>query len=152
MIIFNVQNVNLLVREWTHGFCHIGDVSHKSIYYTLKYCTKTILEDFKRDDADDRKKEKALMSKGLGLSHLTEAMIRYYKDDVTRCFSLLGGTTVALPRYYRDKVFDDMEKVRRLASITDYLDKRYERVSDPLFPQRVKKMYNKVYQSLAKTD
>ena len=74
------------------------------------------------------------------------------KDDVTRCFSLLGGTTVALPRYYRDKVFDDMEKVRRLASITDYLDKRYERVSDPLFPQRVKKMYNKVYQSLAKTD
>uniref|UniRef100_UPI0038918473 hypothetical protein n=1 Tax=Elizabethkingia anophelis TaxID=1117645 RepID=UPI0038918473 len=74
------------------------------------------------------------------------SIIAYYKDDVTRNFSMLGNRTIPLPRYYRDKVFSDDEKVRRSIATYDYLEKRYERISDPLFPQRVRKMYDKVYE------
>lgn len=151
-IVFGVENIDEFLGEWKMGNVHAGTVTAKSIYYTLKYCTKSITEGPDKDPDDDRKREKALMSKGLGLSHLTESMIRYYKDDVSRSFSLLGGTTIALPRYYRDKVFTDIEKVHRMVSITDYLETRYQRISDPLFPQRVRKMYDKVYESIKQTD
>ncbi|TYT29967.1 rolling circle replication-associated protein [Elizabethkingia anophelis] len=174
-IVFDVDNISKFLNEWRKGHTHAGTVTHKSIYYTLKYCTKSVVDDSKdkpsdskftvelddgasvsylisSDSDDDRKPEKALMSKALGLSHLTTSIIAYYKDDVTRNFSLLGGRTIPLPRYYRDKVFSDDEKVRRSIAIYDYLEKRYERISDPLFPQRVRKMYDKVYESIKQTD
>lgn len=150
-IVFDVENISTFLNEWKHGNTHAGTVTHKSIYYTLKYCTKSITEG-DRDPDDDRKPEKALMSKALGLSHLTASIISYYKDDVTRNFSMLGNRTIPLPRYYRDKVFSDNEKVKRTIAVADYLEKRYERISDPLFPQRVRKMYDKVYESIKQTD
>ncbi|MCT3639124.1 hypothetical protein HZR07_00710 [Elizabethkingia anophelis] len=150
-IVFDVENISQFLNEWRMGHTHAGTVTHKSIYYTLKYCTKSITEG-DRDLDDDRKSEKALMSKALGLSYLTNAIINYYKDDVSRSFSLLGGTTIGLPRYYRDKIFTDAEKAQRAIANFDYLEKRYNRISDPLFPQRVRKMYDKVYESIKQTD
>ncbi|MDV4044514.1 hypothetical protein CMT37_17000 [Elizabethkingia anophelis] len=151
-IVFNVEDIQAFINTWDYGHCHVGSVSEKSIYYTLKYVSKGILDSQVRDKDDDRKPEKALMSKNLGLEYLSPAVVKYLKDDVSRNYMMLGGTTLPLPRYYKDKIYDDFDRVARKMATVDYLEERYQRISDPLFPQRVKKMYDKVYNSLAKTD
>jgi len=94
------------------------------------------------------------MSKGLGINYLTPEMIQYFKDDVSRGVTYLGGKKLPLPRYYRDRIFTDSEKIRRnkLILSNNFLDKRYEQISSPLFPQRVKKMYELNEKKLQKTD
>lgn len=152
VIMFNVKSDDYISNCWNLGFTHIGDVTDQSIYYTLKYCTKNILTSENIDEDDDRVSEKALMSKGLGLSFLTPAMIKYYKSDVSRGVTLPGNRKLPLPRYYRDKLFSDSEKALRLRLLSEFSDHRYELESDPLFPQRVERMNEKIKEKILKTD
>ena len=92
------------------------------------------------------------MSKGLGINYLTEAMVQYHKDDVSRPITMLGNTKIPLPRYYRDKLFTDAEKSARRKMLEPFLDKRFDQLSDKLFPQRVENMYKKSKEKLLKTD
>jgi hypothetical protein len=150
-IIFNVSDPQLIVDTWKHGHVHIGKVQDASIFYTLKYALKGSWTP-KRDPDDDRKPEKALMSKGLGLSYLTPQMVKYLTDDVSRPVTMLGNKKVGIPRYYRDKIFTEHQKKVRVKALEPYMDKRYDQISDPLFPQRVERMYQKSIKYLQKTD
>ena len=58
---------------------------------------------------DLRTVEKAIMSRGLGINFLTEKMVNFYKDDVSRGIILEDGKKLPLPRYYRDKIFTNSE-------------------------------------------
>lgn len=149
-IIFNVNNTSNILEEWKYGFVHIGNVTDASIYYTLKYALKKTFQPY--NENDDRKPEKALMSKGLGLNYLTPDMVKHFKEDVSRPVTFLGNKKLPLPRYYRDKLFTDSEKKIRLLSMSEMLDKRYDQESDKLFPQRVKKIYADQLLKLQKTD
>lgn len=152
-IIFNVSDPDLIIKAWTKGHVHIGDVKEASIFYTLKYSLKSsIFGNTGQDPDDDRTPEKALMSKGLGISYLSDAMVKYHKDDVSRPITMLGNVKVPLPRYYRDKVFTDGEKAVRRKKMEPFLEKRFEQISDELFPQRVENMYKKSTDKLLKTD
>ena len=79
-IIFNAKDTDI-VNTWKLGFAHIGTVTDKSLYYTLKYTLKRTFDDKKRTD---RLPEKALMSKGIGINFLTPQMVKHYNDDVSR--------------------------------------------------------------------
>ena len=92
------------------------------------------------------------MSRGLGLSFLTEDMVKYYQTDVGRPVTLLDGQKLPLPRYYRDRLFSDKQKLARNRKLIKYQEKRYDKISDPLFPQRVQKMYKDSEKKIAKTD
>lgn len=151
-IIFNVKDVTNFEKSWNLGHVHIGKVQDASIFYTLKYALKTSFRSKDKDPDDDRKPEKALMSKGLGLSFLTPEMLKHYKDDVSRPVTMLGNKKIGLPRYYRDKIFSESEKLQRQKAMIGFLDNRYDKISDPLFPQRVKKMYSDKQKQLLKTD
>lgn len=151
-LMFNVNNVSNIEKTWQNGHIHVGEVKEASIYYTLKYALKSTFRNRNKDPDDDRQPEKALMSKGLGSSFLTPQMIKYYKDDPTRPVTMLGNQKIGLPRYYRDKIFDESEKRVRNKGLSEFVDLRYEQISDPLFPQRVKKMYDKKQKQLQKTD
>jgi hypothetical protein len=153
-IIFNVNDPSLFQQVWDKGHVHVGDVKEASIFYTLKYSLKSSVfgNTTGQDPDDDRIPEKALMSKGLGLSYLTDAMVQYHKDDVSRPITMLGNTKIPLSRYYRDKLFTDAEKSARRKMLEPFLDKRYDQISDKLFPQRVETMYNKSKEKLLKTD
>lgn len=153
-IIFNVSDPSLFQQVWDKGHVHVGDVKEASIFYTLKYSLKSSVfgNTTGQDPDDDRIPEKALMSKGLGIEYLTDAMVQYHKDDVSRPISMLGNVQIPLARYYRDKLFTDAEKSARCKMLEPFLEKRYDQISDKLFPQRVENMYNKSKEKLLKTD
>ena len=137
-IVFNTTAENI-EKAWQLGQIHVGKVQEASIYYTLKYALKRSGK-WKKSDADDRDVEKALMSRGLGLSFLTDSMLSYYQTDVSRPVTLLDGRKLPLPRYYRDRIYSKSQRLQRNLKLIKFKDKRYDKISDVLFPQRVQKM------------
>lgn len=113
-IIFNVQDVEYIRKAWTKGITDIGTVTDASIAYTCKYIDKPHVIPVHRND--DRIKEFSLMSQGLGKSYIEDSdNVKWHKDDLRRNYVVKkGGIKVAMPRYYRKKIFDDYElKIQR---------------------------------------
>jgi len=110
MILFNCP-ANLVEQSWNLGDVDIGTVTDASVNYSLKYITKgKTVPAHKRDD---RQREFQLMSKGLGQNYLSEQMIKYHHADISRAYvTTLDGIKVAMPRYYRDKIFNDNQKAK----------------------------------------
>ena len=114
IILFNA-NKEHIIDSWTInnkpiGSCHIGNVSSASIGYTLKYMCKE--SKIPMHQNDDRKKEFAVMSKGLGKNYMTNAMIKWHKNDLlNRMYvPIEDGKKIAMPRYFKDKIYTELEK------------------------------------------
>lgn len=95
---------------WTAGFgnVHIDSVNNRTIAYTLKYLDKG--RKVPAHSRDDRVKEFSRCSQHIGKGYLTPAMINWHKADLSRNYIITQGKKIALPRYYRDKIFNDTEK------------------------------------------
>lgn len=107
-IIFNASEENI-AKAWQKGEIHIGKVSGASIAYTLKYINKGKIIPMHRND--DRLPEFSLMSKGMGANYLTEQMVSYHKADLSRAYvTLPDGVKIALPRYYKNKMYNESER------------------------------------------
>lgn len=108
-IIFNVENSEDYARAWSIdgvqiGSIQVGTVTSASIAYTLKYIDKP--HEPRRYTRDDRQREFSLMSKGLGDNYITEQSIKYHQSDLQNNFlTERGGKKIALPKYYREKLF-----------------------------------------------
>lgn len=148
-IIFNMENPENLATEWKYGFTHVGEVTDASIYYTLKYCLKNLNTD---KEKIDRLPEKALISKKLGIGYLTPQMQKYHRNDVSRSMTLAGNKKIALPRYYRDKIFTDAQKALRAKLMEPIIKEKYEKTLDPLYTQKIAKAYDDENRKLAKTN
>lgn len=87
---------------WKMGTVHFGTLTMESAMYTLKYIIQP-----KQKDIDGIERTRAQFSKGLGLGYLTSAMYDYHTHDYDDpvLFSLVDGRKVALPRYYKQKIF-----------------------------------------------
>lgn len=143
MLLFNVVDIEDVEKAWKNGLIHVGELNDKTTFYTLKYALKYGRKWKKSEYENTRVIEKALMSKGLGFEFLTDGIKKFYKEDVTRPIIMLGNKKLPLPRYYRDKLFTETEKsVRALKIQKKFSDERFEKLSSPLFPQRVEKMYS----------
>lgn len=115
-IIFNCPDPKHYVTAWGLGDLHVGDVSGDSIAYTMKYIDK--ITDKKMHSRDDRVPEFPLMSKGLGENYLSEQMVQYHKADLTRLYATkTGGHKIALPKYYRTKIYSDDEQKKQVQII-----------------------------------
>lgn len=151
-IAFNVIDIDLFIDSWQCGNIHIGDVNENSITYTLKY----ILKKLNKEDAKMLLKqgiipERAMMSKNLGAGFLTKEMIKYFKDDPTRNAKYFGKN-VTLPRYYRDKIFTDIEKRKRFINIEQKLLKHEERREKSTFKSYVINRNRKMSDAVSRTD
>lgn len=109
VIIFNAR-VELMQEAWPNGQIHYGDVSGASVGYTLKYITKPKTVPMHRND--DRLPEFSLMSKGLGISYMSDAMKRWHKNDLdNRMYCAIeDGKKISMPRYYKDKIYNSEER------------------------------------------
>lgn len=117
-IIFNLPDPQIIEDAWTLGSIHFGTVSGNSIAYTAKYIDKDSRIPKHRND--DRVPEFSLMSKGLGKAYLTKAMTKYHKADLTRNYVVTDQRhKVPMPRYYKDKLFNDheLEVIRFLSRV-----------------------------------
>lgn len=140
LILFNAQHGDVM-KAWSLGskaigHVHFGQVNGASIGYTLKYMSKEGKIPMHRND--DRLPEFALMSKGLGANYMTPDMIKWHKADLlNRMYvSIEGGKKIAMPRYYKDKIYLESERERiaffaklesekRLIEFEEYAYKKY---------------------------
>lgn len=96
---------------WPFGFITVSDCNQKRINYVTGYCLK------KQGNAvdwsslpDELNPDKCrLISKGLGLKYLSDRVKAYHKDGLVHTYSL-GNMYAELPRYYKDKLFDEDDK------------------------------------------
>jgi hypothetical protein len=117
IILFNA-NPKIVENAWklndiTLGNVHFGDVGDASVGYTLKYISKE--KKIPQFNGDDRQKEFALMSKGLGAGYLSENMVKWHtKGNIENkvYLPLKDGKKAAMPRYYKDKLYDKGQKFR----------------------------------------
>jgi len=97
---------------------------------------------------DDRVKEFQLMSKGLGKNYLTDKMIRWHKDDlVNRMYiPIQDGKKIAMPRYYKDKMYNESEKTRiarKMALLSEEMDEElYKEYGENIYSELAQKHIN----------
>lgn len=129
LLLFNCK-FELIQDAWTNpitgkhiGHVNYGDqrgVSGGSVGYCMKYMEKpSRVSDkyyrynvFGRYKKDDRQKEFALVSKGMGLSYLTpEVRAWHLAKMVDRMYINIGqGKKAAMPRYYKLKLYSDLQR------------------------------------------
>lgn len=106
------------------GDCYYGSVESASVGYCLKYMFKPKRIGLNRND--DRQPEFGTMSKGLGQSYLTENMVRWHLASDDRMYlNLWDGRRCSMPRYYKNRIYDDVtrDRVGKLA-----LQRLYEKI------------------------
>lgn len=94
------------------GYVHFGfDVYEEAAGYIVKYISKTCYIG-KNKKVDDRQPNFRLMSKGIGKNYLTQNMIQWHKNNPTErvYVPLKGGKKAPMPRYYKEKIYDELEK------------------------------------------
>lgn len=120
-IVFNVPDAKMFYDAWSlngvpFGSVHVGQVSSDSVAYTMKYIDKATFQTM--HSRDDRLPEFSLMSKGLGKSYLSDAVVAYHKADISRMYvTKLSGHKVPMPRYYRNKIFTEAEMRQQVGII-----------------------------------
>jgi len=120
-IIFNTPDESLFNDAWGNGTVVVGTVTGDSIAYCMKYIDKANKKRF--HDRDDREYEFPLMSKGLGSNYLTSSVVAYHKDDLSRLYvTKEGGHRVALPRYYRNKIYSETEQKEQVKIIQNIVN------------------------------
>lgn len=112
-------------NAWTLGHIRYGEVSMSSVSYVTGYMIKDLTQ--LSYDGTDKEPEFSLMSKNMGANYMTPQMMDYHREHMASYVTLPGGTKTAMPRYYRDKIFDrDERAVLARTSMLDYW-KDYDR-------------------------
>lgn len=111
LILFNAD-IEIVDKIWYKGHIYVGEVNGASIGYTLKYMIKDSIIPMHKND--DRLPEFGRMSKGLGENYITPETIRYHKEKrciLERQHMVIDGKKVSMPRYYKDKIYDEYDKL-----------------------------------------
>jgi len=109
VILFNAK-IELIQPAWGLGSIHYGEVSGASVGYTLKYISKP--SKIPAHAKDDRIPVFSLMSKGIGANYLSAAMVKWHRDKIWErgyC-NAEAGKKIAIPRYYRERIYSDDER------------------------------------------
>lgn len=108
---------DLFHETWKNGFitCEPAE-SEKAAAYVAKYLVNTSLVPI--PEAADR--PFALMSKGLGIEYLTPSRVDWHRAaHQVRNYVPVQDRRQVLPRYYRDRIFDDAMKADILEDCLD---------------------------------
>lgn len=97
-------------KVWDNGHINVGQVSEASVGYTMKYMSKPAKAG--RYRCDDRQKEFALMSKGIGKAYVTFLSKQWHKHDLkNRMYvPLSDGKIAAMPRYLKEKIYTSKQR------------------------------------------
>lgn len=94
-------------KIWQYGIVHIGEyVNEKTISYIIKYVTKT---DFEHKGYVP----KIMTSPGIGRKYISTSRAeqnKYKEKDTDQKYRTNQGNKVALPEYYRRKIYSEEER------------------------------------------
>lgn len=92
----------IIETSWDLGFIELDFLNVKRIKYLVKYFNKL-------DTREHTIKYFRNMSNGIGKCFLTPRTVKYYKETLTTICKRYGYT-YPMPRYYKDKIFDEIDK------------------------------------------
>lgn len=135
-IIFN-SSFEDVEKCWTHGDIYIGKLTPASAGYTLKYISKD--KTIGKHSRDDREIEFSLMSKRLGVNYLTKNIKRWHKANLYERYyvPIEDGKKIAMPRYYKEKLYTKLERALIGKSL---IDKKNKEFADKSYPQVLAEM------------
>lgn len=107
-IFFGEKAAELTIKHWKYGFTFIGEYCNsESINYMTKYMLK----------ADTKHPEFTgivLASKGIGKNYTERDKNEWQKNNYEKIcvptYTFKNGTKMAMPKYYKDKVFTEKER------------------------------------------
>lgn len=112
-------------KSWGLGFVHVGDVTHDSARYVASYTLKKLSGNQAARYAQLKiKPEFSLMSRAPGIGAVyVEQNKNFLRENA---FCVVKGSKVALPRYYSDRIFTDVEKTLLHCLREEFFETRFE--------------------------
>lgn len=109
-IFFGQKSAELIKKHWKYGFSFIGQYCNsRSVNYMTKYMLKV-------DTKHPEFKQIVLASKGVGSGYMDRLDYLWqkqnYKNINVATYTFRNGTKMAMPRYYKDKIFTEKERER----------------------------------------
>lgn len=107
-IFFGQKSAELIRKHWKYGFVFIGGYCNsRSVNYMTKYMLKV---DIKHPEF----KQIVLASKGIGSGYMDRLDYLWqkqnYKNINVATYTFRNGTKMAMPKYYRNKIFTEKER------------------------------------------
>jgi hypothetical protein len=111
-VIWTNESAEEINKIWKYGFTWVGDkgnggyVNEKTINYIVKYVNKT-------DEKHKEYNSKILTSAGIGknyIDRIDSENNKYKGKDTKETYTTKQGIKIALPIYYRNKIYTDEEK------------------------------------------
>lgn len=94
-----------IVKAWDKGIVDIDEANLNTVDYVVGYIQKEGLEKENRDS------KFSLMSKKIGLSYLTDDVIKTHRNNPELSYLVSErGNKVKMPRYYKDKIYVNQYK------------------------------------------
>lgn len=166
IILFNAR-IELIQDAWgitdRHGITteHLGQVNYGDTRgvceAAIGYCFKYLQKQNRRFwQGELREREFSTVSKGVGISYLTEATADWHAADVQNRMHLTlnDGKKISMPRYYKDKIFFDGERSKAAKTMIEKLMKELSKETEKEYKNRkaaiegaYKKMYKKYLQT-----
>ena len=124
LIGFNINRsiLNRLDNIWGHGHVHVGTVTEGSILYVAKYHVNRDMD----ADENGRQKEFATMSKRPAIGHGYITRNQNWHKDNMNSYIIQNGYKKAMPRYYKDKIFQELDKETINNKIEKQMEELYE--------------------------
>lgn len=138
----NEEQKQKLEALWKYGNIYIGEYVDKStINYIVKYVTKL-------DNDHPNFDGKIFASKGLGSGYNKKTTINKYNGEETKEYYITKeGYKIALPMYYRDKIYNDDEKEMLWLM---KLDKKERYINGIKYPFKTREEKKKFIKALTK--
>lgn len=107
-IFFGRKSTALIRKHWKYGFVFIGDYCNsRSVNYMTKYMLKV---DIKHPEF----KQIVLASSGIGAGYMDRLDYLWqkqnYKNINVATYTFRNGTKMAMPKYYKNKIFSEKER------------------------------------------
>lgn len=107
-IFFGQRSAELIKKHWKYGFIFIGQYCNsRSVNYMTKYMLKV-------DIKHPTFKQIVLASPGIGSGYMDRLDYLWQKQNYKKIevatYTFRNGTKMAMPRYYKDKIFSEREK------------------------------------------
>lgn len=103
LILFNLDNWDHASQAWDKGFVTLGEITAGRIHYMSKW---HLNKHFFREAKPYSERAFSHVSKGLGASYLSDGVVGWHQSTDNR-FVVMDGYRVSLPRYYKEKMFNN---------------------------------------------
>lgn len=121
-ILFNLLGVHktpeFLEMVWQKGKTDVLPVTNGTIGYVCGYVHKR--HQFETDDP--RLPTRAFQSKGLGDNYITPQIKQYYQKKEIPYLQVEGGQKIAMPKYYKDKLYNLDNKAIVNQKVQDHIN------------------------------